>query len=83
MDEAGDVKRAEQTLESIKQKRADLEAEFQSELDNLEGKSDPAAEMLEKVLMRPRKSDIAVDALGLLWMPYWQDASGTLTGAWG
>jgi hypothetical protein len=83
MDEAGDVKRAEQTLESIKQKRADLEAEFQSELDNLEGKSDPAAEMLEKVLMRPRKSDIAVDALGLLWMPYWQDASGTLSGAWG
>ena len=83
MDEAGDVKRAEQTLESVKQKRADIEAEFQSELDSLDGKSDPASETLEKVLMRPRKSDIAVDALGLLWMPYWQDASGTLTGAWG
>ena len=43
----------------------------------------PESETLEKVLMRPRKSDITVDALGLVWMPYWKDASGTLTGAWG
>ena len=83
MDEAGDVKRAEETLGSVKQKRADLEAEFQSELDAVEGKSDPSTETLEKVLVRPRKSDITVDALGLVWMPYWQDASGSLTGAWG
>ena len=76
MDEAGDVKRAEQTLESVKQKRADLEAEFQTELDALEGKTDPAVETLEKVLMRPRKSDITVDSLGLVWMPYWQDETG-------
>ncbi len=83
MDEAGDVKRAEETLDSVKQKRADLEAEFQSELDALEGKADPGTETLEKVLMRPRKSDITVDSLGLVWMPYWQDASGAETGAWG
>ncbi len=83
MDEAGDVKRAEQTLESVKQKRADLEAEFQSELDALEARGDPGAETLDRVLIRPRKSDITVDSLGLAWMPYWQDASGVLTGAWG
>ncbi len=83
MDEAGDVKRAEQTLESVKQKRADLEAEFQTELDALEGKADLGVETLEKVLMRPRKSDINVDSLGLAWMPYWQDGTGALTGAWG
>jgi hypothetical protein len=83
MDEAGDVKRAEETLGSVKQKHADLEAEFQSELDALEGKTDPGTETLEKVLMRPRKSDINVDSLGLVWTPYWRDASGTETGAWG
>jgi hypothetical protein len=83
MDEAGDVKRAEQTLESVKQERADLEAEFQQDLDALEGRDDPGAETLEKVLMRPRKSDVTVDSLGLLWMPYWKDASGAMTGAWG
>jgi hypothetical protein len=83
MDEAGDVKRAEQTLESVKQKRADLEAEFQSELDALESRDDPGNETLERVLMRPRKSDISVDSLGLAWMPYWQDGTGSLTSAWG
>jgi hypothetical protein len=83
MDEAGDVKRAEDTLAAVKQQHADLDAEFQSELDALEGKGDPATEQLQTVLMRPRKSDITVDSLGLVWMPYWQDESGTLTGAWG
>jgi len=38
---------------------------------------------LDKVLMRPRKSDITVDSLGLVWMPFWQDESGSLMGAWG
>jgi hypothetical protein len=83
VDEAGDVKRAEETLASVKQQHADLDAEFQSELASVTGKNDPATETLEKVLMRPRKSDITVDSLGLVWMPYWQDESGTLTGAWG
>ena len=83
MDEAGDVQRAQQNLDSAKQRLADLEAEFQSELDALEGRDDPGAVTLDKVLMRPRKSDITVDSLGLAWMPYWQDASGSLTGAWG
>ncbi len=83
LDESGDVKRAEETLATVKQKQADMEAEFQAELDGLETQIDPMTEQLEKILMRPRKSDIAVDSLGLVWMPCWRDATGTLTDAWG
>ena len=83
VDESGDVKRAEETLATVKQKRADLEAEFQAEIDALEAQIDPTTETLDKMLMRPRKSDIAVDSLGLVWMPYWQDATGSLVSAWG
>ncbi|MBN1628740.1 MAG: ATP-binding protein [Thermoleophilia bacterium] len=82
IDEGGDVKRAEETLASIKDKMADLETEEQEAIDSLESKFDTASEDLEKVLMRPRKSDITVDSLGLVWMPYWQDDTGALTGAW-
>jgi hypothetical protein len=82
LDESGDIKRAEQTLEAVKQKREDLEAEFQSELDALETQIDPATEVLETVLIRPRKSDIAVDSLGLVWMPYRQTGPGVLLSAW-
>jgi hypothetical protein len=82
MDEAGDVKRAGHTLEAVRQKRAELEAEFQSELDELEGAHDPGAEPLDKVLMRPRKSDVTVDLVGVIWLPHWQSESGFVP-AWG
>jgi len=83
MDEAGDVKRAEETLTALKQDLADLEAKLQTEIEALESKFDPKSEALDKVLVRPRKSDITVDALGVVWTPYWKDAAGNTTGAWG
>jgi Sec-independent protein translocase protein TatA len=81
LDESGDVKRAEERLAAVKQKEADLEAEFQAELDELEAQTDPMTEKLETVLVRPRKSDISVDSLGLVWLPYWRDAAGSLASA--
>ena len=83
IDESGDVKRADDTLDSVKQQLADLEAQQQAEIDALQAEIDPATETFEKVLMRPRKSDITVDSLGLVWMPYWQDDTGSLVEAWG
>lgn len=83
VDQAGDVKRADQNVEAAKQKIADLETQMQAEIDGLTAKTDPKTESLETILMRPRKSDITVDALGLVWMPYWRDASGTMTPSWG
>jgi hypothetical protein len=82
MDEAGDVQRAQQNLEATKQKLADLQAEFQAELDALEGGDDPSSVALAKVLVRPRKSDISVDSLGLVWMPFWENQDGSTTKAW-
>ncbi len=83
MDEQGDIKRAEESLAAIKQKQADTEAEFQAEVDAIDARMDPMAESLDQIAIRPRKSDIVVDSVGLVWMPYWRDASGSVTGAWG
>ncbi len=83
IDEGGDVKRADENLNVTKQKLADMETDLQAEIAALEAGLDPKSEALEKMIVRPRKSDITVDALGLVWMPYWKDASGALTGAWG
>jgi hypothetical protein len=82
VDQAGDVKRADQNVNDAKQKLADLETLLQNDIDAVTAKTDPATEVLEKILMRPRKSDITVDALGLVWMPYWKDASGNMTATW-
>jgi hypothetical protein len=83
IDQTGDVKRAEESLAVMQQKLADLETGEQEAIDALQARFDAAGETLEKVLMRPRKSDITVDSLGLVWMPYWQDEMGSLMGAWG
>jgi hypothetical protein len=82
IDESGDVERAGETLATVKQRLADLEAEQQAEMDALGAQIDATTATFEKVLMRPRKSDIMVDSLGLVWMPYWQDSNGTLASAW-
>ncbi len=66
----------------MKQKQADLDAEFQAEVAALDAKLDPMSETLEKMLLRPRKSDVAVEFLGLIWVPYWRGPDGALEGAW-
>ncbi len=83
MGQSGDVKRADKNVEDAKQKLADLETKLQTDIDAVTAKADPQNEALEKILMRPRKSDISVDALGLVWMPHWKDAGGTMTPTWG
>jgi len=82
IDEGGDVKRAEESLALLKQRQADLEEEFQQEIDSLGADIDPMTESLETVVLRPRKSDIDVHTLGLVWMPYWQDSTGSLLSGW-
>jgi len=82
VDQAGDVGRAKETLTAAKQKQADLDAEFQAEVTALDARLDPMTEVLEKVLLRPRKSDIAVEFLGLAWIPCWRGPDGALEASW-
>jgi hypothetical protein len=69
MKQAGDVERAEETAAAIDQQIADLNAELQTELDAQAAATDPLAERLDLVVLRPKKSDIQVRRCGLLWIP--------------
>jgi hypothetical protein len=73
MKETSDVERAQDNVESITQKLADLEADFQAETRALEQSFDPQTETLEKVSLKPTKANIAVKVLTLAWAPYWND----------
>jgi len=78
----GDVGRAEDTVESIDKMIQDLEAEFKAQADELAARIDPATETLETISIRPKKSDIQVQAVALAWAPYWQNEQGVLDQAW-
>ena len=70
MKQAGDVGRAEETTEAISQQIRDLDGQLQAELDASAAASDPAAEKLETLALRPKKTDITVRRVALLWLPY-------------
>ena len=73
MKEGQDVERAQENVEAISQKLADLEADFQAETRALERSFDPQTEQLETVSLKPTKANIAVKVLTLAWAPYWND----------
>jgi hypothetical protein len=70
MKQAGDVGRAEESAGAVEQQIRDLDAELQKELDASAAAMDPAGEKLETLTIRPKKSDVTVRSVGLVWLPY-------------
>jgi Zonular occludens toxin (Zot) len=83
MREQEDIGRAQDTVEAIDQQIADLNAEFEASAAELQSTGDPSAEPLETVSIKLKKVDIAVQLVALAWAPYWRDAQGNLTPAYG
>lgn len=66
--ESDDVSRAEESLEGLRQRHADLENEFEQETSRLQGEFDPAVAVIDRVQIKPRKSDIDVTEMALVWV---------------
>ena len=67
--ERTDVAHAEAELAALREQFAALNAEVETEVRNLEATFDPAAIEVESVPVKPRKSDIAVTEVALVWQP--------------
>ncbi len=77
----GDVARAKDTVEAYKTQLDELNAQFEQEVQALEEKLDPTLETIETINVVPKKTDITVQMVALLWAPY-LDQNGTLSPAW-
>ena len=82
MKEQQDIGRAQDSVEALQAQLADLEAELQNETQLLEAKIDAQNEQLEKISIKPKKSNISVQLVSLAWAPFWQNESGEATSAW-
>ncbi|MFO0770544.1 MAG: ATP-binding protein [Nitrospiraceae bacterium] len=80
--ESQDVGHAEENAAAIQQQLAELESQFRAESDALAAATDPLAEKLESVTIKPTKSNIAVTLVALAWTPHWRGGDGTLVAAW-
>lgn len=74
MQQAGDVARAEETIEAIQQKLRDLEAELEAEIEKLAAAHDPSSETLERIELRPSRAQVTVRLVALVWIPRLRDS---------
>lgn len=78
MNQSGDVTRAQETVEAVQQQLADLEAQFQAEVNAVAGSADSTTETLETVELRPTRTNVNVRLVALVWLPFGRDAIGVM-----
>lgn len=68
--EKSDVTRAEQNAEALEEQLEALEEDFTRDSEALRAALDPDALELTEISIRPRKSDLSVDQVALVWTPW-------------
>jgi hypothetical protein len=80
--ESKDVNQAEDNVAALQQQLADLEGQFKAETEALAASTDPLMEKLDRLSLKPTKSNITIKLCALAWVPYRQDEAGTQVPAW-
>ncbi|MCB9939927.1 MAG: ATP-binding protein [Planctomycetaceae bacterium] len=81
--ERNDVARAEDTVESLQEQLVALEEEFTRESESLREQFTVDTLELKEVPIKPRKSDLTIDQVALVWTPWILDAVGMAQPAYG
>lgn len=76
-----DIGQAEETVEAIEQQLADLNSQCEADVTRIQDSMAPDALPIEAVELKPRKSDINVTKLTLVWRPWQISAEGIATPA--
>lgn len=80
--ESMDTARAQESVEALKTRMAELDQALQADIAALETAFDPANEPLQEISVAPTPSGIAQEFFGLVWLPYRRDAQGKANPAW-
>ena len=71
--QAADIKLAQEKLEAELEEKEELEAELEQAIDQIKAEFDAEMIEIEPYEIKPRKSDIDVENVALLWMPHRAD----------
>jgi hypothetical protein len=66
--ESADVVNANESLQSLQQRLSTLQADMEGEVARLQSELDSSSVEIETITLKPRKSDIAVVEMAVLWM---------------
>jgi hypothetical protein len=74
--ERGDVARARDDVEALERQLQELEVEFEGRLEAVRDQLAGEDPVFEELPIRPRKSDLNVERLALVWTPWRVDEAG-------
>ncbi|MCP3985305.1 MAG: DUF87 domain-containing protein [bacterium] len=78
----GDIDRAEEGLEAVREQLAEMEQELQGELARVRNHVDESGLELAPLPVRTRKSDTAIERVSLVWVPWRVGVDGIAEPAW-
>jgi hypothetical protein len=76
--EQQDVSQAGETVEAYKERLANLDAEFKAEAEKIQAGFDADQLQLEEIAIQPKKADVTVSQVLLLWEPWVMGVDGTM-----
>ena len=75
--EAEDVRHAQEALHSLYERKQDLDNQIEDEIQEIQDTFDPDLMQLTQEEIKLRKTDISVERVVLVWLPFSQGRSGT------
>ena len=70
-----------ETLDTLLRQREELEQQIADDVARIDAASGTDRLQIERLQVRPRKADITVEPVLLVWMPWIVDAAGAATPA--
>ncbi len=77
-----DIKRAQEKLEEEVEEKEELEQQLEQELEQIRKSYEVESLEIETVPIKPRKMDIEIEPISLLWLPWQIDNAGIVEPAW-
>ncbi len=77
--ERGDIAFAEDNVDAVQQRLVALDAEFKAETEKLSAHVDPTSIELEELTLQPKKADITISQVALVWTPWEVATDGSST----
>ncbi len=80
--ESGVVARAQENVGALQQQLADLEDKVKAETDELGSRLEAMADDVQQISLKPKKTNVTVKAVMLVWAPMSKGDGGELAPAW-
>jgi hypothetical protein len=67
MKESEDIARAQESVAALEAQRQSLETDLKTEMATIEAAGDPATETFERISVKPKRANVAVKLVALVW----------------